>query len=128
MIQTQTKLKVIDNSGAKLGQCIKVLGGYRKKNAKVGDTIVLSVKKVKTAIGVNAKAKVKKGSVNKAVILRTKKPTLRKDGSSIRFMENAALVLNQQGQPVGTRVLGVIPKELKSHKGARITSLAAGVL
>ena len=73
MIQTQTKLKVIDNSGAKLGQCIKVLGGYRKKNAKVGDTIVLSVKKIKTAIGVNAKAKVKKGSVNKAVILRTKK-------------------------------------------------------
>ena len=129
MIQTQTKLKVIDNSGAKLGQCIKVLGGYRKKNAKVGDTIVLSVKKkIKTAIGVNAKAKVKKGSVNKAVILRTKKPTLRKDGSSIRFMENAALILNQQGQPVGTRVLGVIPKELKSHKGARITSLAAGVL
>ena len=95
MIQTQTKLKVIDNSGAKLGQCIKVLGGYRK-NAKVGDTIVLSVKKIKTAIGVNAKAKVKKGSVNKAVILRTKKPTLRKDGSSIRFMENAALVLNQR--------------------------------
>ena len=66
--------------------------------------------------------------MNKAVILRTKKPTLRKDGSSIRFMENAALVLNQQGQPVGTRILGIIPKELKSHKGARITSLAAGVL
>ena len=63
--------------------------------------------------------------MNKAVILRTKKPTLRKDGSSIRFMENAALVLNQQGQPVGTRILGIIPKELKSHKGARITSLAA---
>ena len=128
MIQTQTKLKIIDNSGAKLAQCIKVLGGYRKKNAKVGHRIVISVKKVRTNTGLNTKAKVKKGSVNKAIILRTKKATLRKDGSSIRFMENAALVLNQQGQPLGTRVLGVIPKELKRYKDARIVSLATGVL
>jgi len=128
MIQTQTKLKVIDNSGAKLSQCIRILGGYKNKTAGVGDTIVVSIKKVKTNNNLGTKSKIKKGSVNKAVILRTKKWTSRKDGSSIRFDENAILTLNQQGQPVGTRVLGIIPNELKRYKGARITSLSNGIL
>lgn len=128
MIQTQTKLKVIDNSGAKLSQCIKVLGGYKKRTAKVGDTIVVSIKKIKTNTTSKTKSKIKKGSVNKAIVLRTKKWTSRKDGSSIRFSENSVLTLNAQNQPIGTRILGVIPNELKRYKGARITSLASGIL
>ena len=114
MIQTQTKLKIIDNSGAKVSQCIKVLGGYRKKTATVGDTIVVSIKKVKTGIS-NTKSKIRKGQVTKALVLQTKKAIHRKDGSSLRFKDNSALILNQQGQPYGTRVLGVIPKETKKR-------------
>jgi len=127
MIQTQTKLKIIDNSGAKVSQCIKVLGGYRKKTATVGDTIVVSIKKVKTGIS-NTKSKIRKGQVTKALVLQTKKAIHRKDGSSLRFKDNSALILNQQGQPSGTRVLGVIPKEIKRYKQARVTSLAPGIL
>jgi len=127
MIQTQTKLKIIDNSGAKVSQCIKVLGGYRKKTAKVGDTIVVSIKKVKTGNS-NTKSKIRKGHVTKALVLQTKKAIHRKDGSSLRFKDNSALILNQQGQPSGTRVLGVIPKEIKQYKQARVASLAPGIL
>lgn len=128
MIQTQSKLKVTDNSGGKIVQCIKVLGGYRKRYAKVGDQIVVTVKKAKTPVGRNLKAKVKKGSVNKAILIRTKKPTKRKDGSTISFAENATLLLNAQEQPVGTRIIGPIPYELKKYKGIRLASLASGII
>jgi large subunit ribosomal protein L14 len=128
MIQTQSKLKVTDNSGGKIVQCIKVLGGYRKRYAKVGDQIVVTVKKAKTPVGRNLKAKVKKGSVNKAILIRTKKPTNRKDGSNISFAENATLLLNTQEQPVGTRIIGPIPYELKKYKGIRLASLASGII
>ena len=128
MIQTQTKLKVIDNSGARTVQCIKVLGGYKRRYAKVGDHIITSIKKVKANSNLTTKKKVKKGSVTKAVILRTKKPIRRKDGSSIKFSENSVLLLNQQENALGTRVVGLVPKELKKYKGIRVASLASGTL
>lgn len=128
MIQTQSKLKVTDNSGGKIAQCIKVLGGYRKRYARVGDQIVVTVKKAKTPVGRNLKAKVKKGSVNKAILIRTRKPTSRKDGSSISFAENSTLILNTQEQPIGTRIIGPIPYELKKYKGIRLASLASGII
>jgi large subunit ribosomal protein L14 len=128
MIQTQTKLRIIDNSGARTSQCIKVLGGFKKRYAKVGDSIITSTKKVKSGLGANTRSKVKKGSVNKAVVLRTTKPIHRKDGSTIKFSENAAMLLNQQGNPVGTRIIGLIPKELKKYKGTRIASIASGTI
>ena len=128
MIQTQSKLKVTDNSGGKEAQCIKVLGGYQKRYAKVGDQIVVTIKKAKTPVGRNLKAKVKKGSVNKAILIRTKKSIRRKDGSSLNFAENATLLLNAQEQPIGTRIIGPIPYELKRYKGIRLASLASGII
>jgi large subunit ribosomal protein L14 len=128
MIQTQSKLKVTDNSGGKIAQCIKVLGGYQKRYARTGDQIVVAVKKAKIPVGRNLKVKVKKGSVNKAILIRTKKPLQRKDGSSISFAENATLLLNAQEQPVGTRIIGPIPYELKRYKGIRLASLASGII
>tara|TARA_B100000768_G_C11231429_1_gene355242 strand:- start:523 stop:909 length:387 start_codon:yes stop_codon:yes gene_type:complete len=128
MIQTQSKLKVTDNSGGKIAQCIKVLGGYQKRYARTGDQIVVAVKKAKIPVGRNLKAKVKKGSVNKAILIRTRKPLQRKDGSSISFAENATLLLNAQEQPVGTRIIGPIPYELKRYKGIRLASLASGII
>jgi large subunit ribosomal protein L14 len=128
MIQTQSKLKVTDNSGGKIAQCIKVLGGYQKRYARTGDQIVVAVKKAKIPVGRNLKVKVKKGSVNKAILIRTKKPLQRKDGSSISFAENATLLLNAQEQPVGTRIIGPIPYELKKYKGIRLASLGSGII
>ena len=128
MIQTQSKLKVTDNSGGKIAQCIKVLGGYQKRYARTGDQIIVAVKKAKIPVGRNLKAKVKKGSVNKAILIRTRKPLQRKDGSSISFAENATLLLNAQEQPVGTRIIGPIPYELKRYKGIRLASLASGII
>jgi|TARA_B110000908_G_C10166412_1_gene408605 large subunit ribosomal protein L14 len=128
MIQTQSKLKVTDNSGGKIAQCIKVLGGYQKRYARTGDQIVVAVKKAKIPVGRNLKVKVKKGSVNKAILIRTRKPLQRKDGSSISFAENATLLLNAQEQPVGTRIIGPIPYELKKYKGIRLASLASGII
>jgi|TARA_B110000977_G_C11051121_1_gene482355 large subunit ribosomal protein L14 len=128
MIQTQSKLKVTDNSGGKIAQCIKVLGGYQKRYARTGDQIVVAVKKAKIPVGRNLKVKVKKGSVNKAILIRTRKPLQRKDGSSISFAENATLLLNAQEQPVGTRIIGPIPYELKRYKGIRLASLASGII
>jgi len=128
MIQTQSKLKITDNSGGKIAQCIKVLGGYQKRYARTGDQIVVAVKKAKIPVGRNLKVKVKKGSVNKAILIRTRKPLQRKDGSSISFAENATLLLNAQEQPVGTRIIGPIPYELKRYKGIRLASLASGII
>ncbi|NLT52014.1 MAG: 50S ribosomal protein L14 [Ignavibacteria bacterium] len=122
MIQTETNLVVADNSGAKKVKCIKVLGGSHRRYASVGDIIVVSVK---TAIpGGN----VKKGEVSKAVIVRTKKEIRRTDGSYIRFDENAAVLLNAQNEPRGTRIFGPVARELRDKKFMKIISLAPEVL
>lgn len=122
MIQMQTQLDVADNSGAQVVQCIKVLGGAKRKVASVGDIIVVSVKK---AI---PRGKVKKGGVYRAVIVRTKKEIARQDGSTIRFDRNAAVLINNQGEPLGTRIFGPVVRELRNKKFMKIISLAPEVL
>ena len=122
MIQMQTNLQVADNSGARKVQCIKVLGGSKKKSAGVGDIIVVSVKE---AI---PRGRVKKGDVHRAVIVRTAKEIRRADGSSIRFDRNAAVLINKQGEPVGTRIFGPVVRELRAAKQMKIISLAPEVL
>lgn len=122
MIQHMTELEVADNSGAKLLRCIKVLGGTRRRYASIGDVIVVSIKEAMP------KAKVKKGDVKKAVIVRTKKSVKRSDGSSIRFDDNSAVLINEQGEPLGTRIFGPVARELRSKKYMKIISLAPEVL
>jgi large subunit ribosomal protein L14 len=122
MIQMQTNLSVADNSGAKRVQCIKVLGGSKRKTAGVGDTIVVSIKE---AI---PRGRVKKGDVHKAVIVRTAKEIHRQDGSSIRFDTNAAVLINAQGEPIGTRIFGPVTRELRGRNHMKIVSLAPEVL
>ena len=122
MIQSQTRLKVADNTGARTIQCIRVLGRSTKTTAEVGDVIVASVK---TAI---PNAAVKKGDVVQAVIVRTAKEFGRPDGSYIRFDENAAVLINDQMQPRGTRIFGPVGRELRDRKFMRIVSLAPEVL
>jgi len=122
MIQQMTELEVADNSGAKRLRCIKVLGGTRRRYATVGDVIVVSVKE---AI---PKAKVKKGDVKKAVIVRTKKEVKRPDGSTIRFDENSAVLITEGGEPLGTRIFGPVARELRSKRFVKIISLAPEVL
>ena len=122
MIQVESNLDVADNSGARRVQCIKVLGGSKRKYASVGDTIVVSVKE---AI---PKGRVKKGQVMKAVIVRTSFPIRRIDGSLIRFDRNAAVLINPQGEPVGTRIFGPVTRELRAMNHMKIVSLAPEVL
>ena len=122
MIQVETNLVVADNSGAKKVRCIRVLGGSRRRYATVGDTIVVSVK---TAM---PNGTVKKGEVSRAVIVRTKKEVRRKDGSYIRFDENAAVLLNPQNEPRGTRIFGPVARELRDKQFMKIVSLAPEVL
>jgi large subunit ribosomal protein L14 len=122
MIQAETRLTVADNSGAKILYCIKVLGGSRRRYASVGDIIVVSVKE---AI---PNAKVKKGDVLKAVVVRTKKEIRRSDGSFIRFDDNSAVVINQAGEPIGTRIFGPVARELRAKRFMKIISLAPEVL
>jgi large subunit ribosomal protein L14 len=122
MIQMQTNLEVADNSGARRVQCIKVLGGSKRKTAAVGDVIVVSVKE---AI---PKGRVKKGDVHRAVIVRTAKELRRDDGSAIRFDRNAAVLINKQGEPIGTRIFGPVTRELRGKKFMKIISLAPEVL
>ncbi len=122
MIQMQTNLDVADNSGARRVQCIKVLGGSKRKAAHVGDTIVVSVKE---AI---PRGRVKKGDVMKAVIVRTAKEIRRPDGSIIRFDRNAAVLVNNSGDPVGTRIFGPVTRELRGANHMKIVSLAPEVL
>ena len=122
MIQMQTNLDVADNSGAKRVQCIKVLGGSKRKYASIGDTVVVSVKE---AI---PRGRVKKGQVMKAVIVRTAAGVRRPDGSLIRFDRNAAVLINPQGEPVGTRIFGPVTRELRAKKHMKIVSLAPEVL
>lgn len=122
MIQQESILEVADNSGARRVMCIKVLGGTRRKYASVGDTIVVAVKE---AI---PRARVKKGDVKRAVIVRTKKEIRRVDGSYIRFDENSAVLINEQGEPLGTRIFGPVARELRARRYMKIISLAPEVL
>ena len=122
MIQMQTNLDVADNSGARRVQCIKVLGGSKRKTASVGDTIVVSIKE---AI---PRGRVKKGEVMRAVIVRTAKDIRRSDGSVIRFDRNAAVLVNNQGEPIGTRIFGPVTRELRAKNLMKIVSLAPEVL
>lgn len=122
MVQVETRLKVADNTGAKVIQCIKVLGGTRRRYARVGDVIVITVK---DAIPGGA---VKKGEVKKAVVVRTRKELRRKDGSYIRFDENAGVLITDNGEPIGTRIFGPVARELREKQYMRIVSLAPEVL
>ena len=122
MIQMQTNLDVADNSGARRVMCIKVLGGSKRKYATIGDTIVVTVKE---AI---PRGRVKKGQVMKAVIVRTAKGVRRPDGSLIRFDRNAAVLVNANGEPIGTRIFGPVTRELRARKHVKIMSLAPEVL
>jgi len=122
MIQMQTNLDVADNSGARRVMCIKVLGGSKRRYAGVGDIIVVSIKE---AI---PRGRVKKGDVMKAVVVRTAKDIRRTDGSVIRFDRNAAVLINAQGEPVGTRIFGPVPRELRAKNQMKIISLAPEVL
>ena len=122
MIQAETELEVADNSGARRVQCIKVLGGSKRKYASVGDIIVVSVKE---AI---PRGRVKKGDVHNAVIVRTAKDIRRPDGTAIRFDRNAAVLINKQGEPIGTRIFGPVTRELRTKNHMKIVSLAPEVL
>lgn len=122
MIQMQSRLRVADNSGAKEVQCIKVLGGTRRRTASVGDIIVVSVKEALP------KSKVKKGDVAKAVIVRTVHKVRRPDGSCIRFDENSAVLVNNNKEPIGTRIFGPVARELRAKQFVKIISLAPEVL
>jgi len=122
MIQVQTKLEVADNSGARRVQCIRVLGGTGRRTASVGDVIVVSVKE---AI---PRGRVKKGDIHKAVVVRTAKEIHRADGTSIRFDRNAAVLINPQGEPIGTRIFGPVTRELRGKQYMKIISLAPEVL
>ena len=122
MVQAQTMLNVADNSGAKRVMCFKVLGGSRRRYASVGDIVVCAVKDAMPG------AQVKKGDVVKAVIVRTKKEIRRRDGSYIRFDQNAAVIINDQKEPRGTRIFGPVARELRDRAFMRIVSLAPEVI
>lgn len=122
MIQSESRLTVADNSGARVVYCIKVLGGSKRRYASLGDIIVVSVK---DAI---PNAKVKKGDVLKAVVVRTAKEVRRPDGSYIRFDDNSAVLINNQGEPMGTRIFGPVARELRAKRFMKIVSLAPEVI
>ena len=122
MIQVQTELNVADNTGAKRVECIKVLGGSKRRFASIGDMIVISVKEAIPT------GKVKKGSVHKAVIVRTRKAIYRNDGSKVKFDNNAVVITDDKGEPIGTRIFGPVTKELRSKGQTKIISLAPEVL
>jgi large subunit ribosomal protein L14 len=122
MIQTETRLRIADNSGAKIVSCIKVLGGSKRRYAYVGDIIVVAVKEAMP------NSKVKKGDVAKAVIVRTAKEIRRSDGSHIKFDDNSAVLINQQSEPIGTRIFGPVARGLRGKNFMKIISLAPEVL
>lgn len=122
MIQQETVLDVADNSGAKKVLCIRVLGGFHRRYARIGDRIVVTVKEADPA------GTIKKGTVAKAVVVRTKKALKRSDGSYIRFDQNAAVIINAEGDPVGTRIFGPVARELRWKEFMKIVSLAPEVI
>jgi len=122
MIQLRTNLVIADNSGARKGQCIKILGGSGRRYASIGDIVVITVKEA------SSNSNIKKGEVKKAVIVRTKKAVGRSNGSYIRFDDNAAVILDTQKEPVGTRIFGPVARELRAKQFMKIVSLAPEVL
>ena len=126
MIQHQTILKVADNSGAKTVKCIKVLGGFKKRYARLGDIIVVSVQQLRNKS--KKTSKVLKGGVFRALVVRTKTQYKKKDGSSFALNENSVTLINKQGNPIGTRILGPIPKTLKKKKFMKFVSLSIGLI
>ena len=122
MIQVQTEMNVADNTGARIVECIKVLGGSKRRYASVGDLVVVSVKE---AI---PNGKVKKGSVHRAVVVRTKKAIYRNDGSTVKFDKNAVVITDEKGEPIGTRIFGPVTRELRTKGQTKIISLAPEVL
>ena len=126
MIQQQTILKVADNSGAKTVKCVKILGGFRKRYAKLGDIIVVSVQQLRNKS--KKTSKVLKGGVFWALVIRTKTQYKKRDGSFFFLSENSVTLLNKQGNPIGTRILGPIPKTLKKKKFMKFTSLSVGLI
>lgn len=126
MIQQQTILKVADNSGAKTVKCIKVLGGFKKRYANLGDIIVVSVQQLRNKS--KKTSKVLKGGVFRALVIRTKKHYTKRDGSSFILNENSVTLINKQGNPIGTRILGPIPKTIKKKKFMKFVSLSIGLI
>lgn len=126
MIQNRSILTITDNSGAKTAKCIKVLGGFQRRYAYLGDTIVIAVQKIKSKN--KYRSKVKKGDVLKAVITRTKFKKKRKDGFTFKFNINSGVLVNKQNKPLATRILGPVSKEMKTNKLMKLASLSAGFL
>ena len=124
MIQQQTVLKVIDNSGAKTAKCIKVLGGFKKQFAKVGDFIIVSIQKLRNRA--KETSRVSKGEIFKGIIVQTKRKKTKKDGSNFYMLENSIVLINKQGNPVATRILGPIPRLLKKKNIIKFASLSPG--
>ena len=126
MIQQQTILKVTDNSGAKTVKCIKVLNGFKRRFAILGDTIIVSIQKLRNRARLTSK--VRKGEVHKAIIIRTKKKTVKKYGSLIFFQSNAVSLINKQGKPIASRIVGPLPKILKKRKKIKLGTLSSGFI
>lgn len=126
MIQQQTILKVTDNSGAKTVKCIKVLNGFKRRVATLGDTIIVSIQKLRNKARLTSK--VKKGEVHKAIIIRTKNKTIKKDGTIIFFQSNAVSLINKQGKPIASRIIGPTPKILKKKKKIKFVTLSSGFI
>jgi large subunit ribosomal protein L14 len=126
MIQQETILKVADNSGAKTVKCIKVLGGFKKRYANLGDVIIVSVRQLRNKS--KKTSKVLKGGVFRALVIRTKNKYKKKDGSLFSLQENSVVLINKQGNPIGTRILGPVPKILKKKKFMKFVSLSVGLI
>jgi len=126
MIQQQTILKVTDNSGAKTVKCIKVLNGFKRQFAVLGDLIIVSVQKLRNKARLTSK--VRKGEVHKAIIIRTKNKTIKKDGNLIFFQSNAVSLINKQGKPIASRIIGPMPKTLKKKKKIKFGTLSSGFI
>ena len=126
MIQQQTILKVSDNSGAKTAKCIKILGGFKRKVAKLGDVIIVSIHQLRNKSRITSK--VQTGEVYRALIIRTKSKKRKKDGSTFFFNENAISLMNKQGKPIATRIIGPTSKELKKGKFMKFANISAGVV
>lgn len=126
MIQQQTILRVTDNSGAKTVKCIKVLNGFNRRSAILGDTIIVSIQELRNKARITSK--VKKGEIHKAVIIRTKNKTMKKDGMTVYFQSNAVSLINKQGKPIASRIIGPIPKILKKKKKLKFATLSSGFI
>lgn len=126
MIQQQTILKVADNSGAKTVRCIKILGGFKKKTAKIGDIVIVSVQNLRNKA--KETSKVKKKEVCKALVIRTQKKITKKTGIGIKFNENTVVLLNKQDNPIGTRIFGSLPRLLKKKKYQKLITLSLGLI